>query len=296
MHRLSITLTFLFGLFCLVYSCQNNKTGNEINSENTNTSLLGNKEEIEVLYDYIPSYEKQKIDGKVVIDTNYRKVKKERRIFRKGKTYTYKATYLSDKNDTLSVEKIEFEGTGERMHVEWREPNPKEVQDRVIFNFFWKKEDSLKFVTEPRINKKFTYALSWQKSKAQGIIENEEKVWIHPIRYNQYLFTQVAPYPEAELPLFVGKKWQKLRKMYDGQLDWNYAKIQNDYVVKGKETLETPFGELHDCWYIEAESNFHMGKSLLNFHFHKEHGFVKMFYTNYIGDKLIVEIVSIDTQ
>lgn len=252
---------------------------------------------IDTLFDYKPLYKENIVDGKTIIDTTYQAIKKERRIFRKGRTYTYKATYLSPNKDTLSIEKVEMISTGKRIKIDWMETQPKhQIQDQIFYHFYWTQEDSAKFVNNPTINSQYPYANLWQKNIEQGIIENEEQVWIHPPRFNQYRFTQVCPYPEVQRPLYVDKEWFGGLQMYDGQGDWDYAQIKQRYKVIRHETLKLPFTKPSQCWLIQSESKFHLGHCFLDYYFHQEYGFVKMTYKNYINEILILELIDVTDQ
>ncbi|PKQ63554.1 hypothetical protein BZG02_09285 [Labilibaculum filiforme] len=41
-----------------------------------------------------------------------------------------------------------------------------------------------------------------------GIIENENRIWLHPPRNDQYQIHEYTPFPEVRFPLKVGSKWE----------------------------------------------------------------------------------------
>ncbi len=136
------------------------------------------------------------------------KIPKYRIIYPAGRTYTYEATYIGVEGDTLSQEKVEWVATGKRTEFS---PNR---QDILVYKYYYSQEDSTRFVQKPTINKKMNYAQGWQIEKEEGIIENVKNVWLHPMRHNQYSFTQVAPYPHLRYPLKIGNKWSTSLHQY----------------------------------------------------------------------------------
>ena len=45
------------------------------------------------------------------------------------------------------------------------------------------------------------FSLGWTTNDTTGMIENEQKTWIHPPRHNQYTMNEIAPFPEPDEPL-----------------------------------------------------------------------------------------------
>jgi len=140
-----------------------------------------------------------------------------------------------------------------------------------------------------------TGLVEWTSLSIVGIIENVEKIWMHPFRRNQYNFTEVAPFPQVEFPLKIGKKWSdnsiRPGKSYG---DWSNKQISSTFEVKAKENIVTKFGKINDCWRIFAESEFDFGKSTLEYWFNEELGFVKFNYTNYGNQTLEIELIKVE--
>jgi len=128
-------------------------------------------------------------------------VPKVRRIFRKGVSYLYRADYYDKDNQIITSDYVKISGTGERWSMQ------PELQDVIQLAFGYSEEDKLKIEADP-INK--TSNLQWNTTTTEGIIENEDRVWIHPIRHNQYIFTEVAPFPEIELPASIKKNMERI--------------------------------------------------------------------------------------
>jgi hypothetical protein len=204
------------------------------------------------------------------------------RIFIAEKTYIYSALYLGPNNDTLSNETIIMQPTGKP----WDQAPETQTVAHYIFNF--SRKNKITFTKNP-INKSLDKGSSWIKDTVEGVGESPESVWIHPFRSNQYIFTEVAPFPEAILPLYVGNSWTvDVDIAANAWGDWKNSKVTSTYKVVAKEDKKYSFGALKDCWKIQAEGTFKGGDSELVAYFHPEYGFVEMNYKNYLGQKLLL--------
>lgn len=212
-----------------------------------------------------------------------RKIPKKRIIFRKGKTYHYKAIYTGSNNDTLSNSFVYMKTTGER----WEEQP--ESQDLVYYEFPDYKADSIR-LSNHFINREFQ---SWTREKGEGVTENIERVWIHPIRANQYKFTEVAPFPEVELPLQKGKKWVNITNGIKAWGEWDGQTVKNKYKITGKTFYQLEDFTI-DCWIIKSVAKCQSGKSKLITLFNEDYGFVKMDYQNYENEKLVFELMDVE--
>ena len=164
-----------------------------------------------------------------------------------------------------------------------------EKQDLVYYLFPNYKADSIK-LSNHFINKEYQ---NWTGKNGQGIIENIENVWIHPIQSNQYKFTEVAPFPEANLPLQKGKKWEGTTTGIIGWGEWDGQTVKSKYKISGQEIYL--LGDLKiDCWVIKSVARCSSGKSKLTTLFNEEYGFVKMEYQNYENEKLVFELIKME--
>lgn len=211
-------------------------------------------------------------------------VPKIRRIFRKGVTYVYSAHYYDQNNQIITSEIVKIIGTGERWEVQ------PEAQDVVKLVFETSEEDRIKIESNP-INKTANHG--WTTNTTEGIIENNNTVWIHPIRHNQYLFTEVAAFPEIKLPAVVGKTWSSNISGLGGWGDWDDMTINSSYEITDRVNIMLMAGELQ-CWEIFARSTFELGESKALFYFNEDYGFVRMEYVNYENQKLIFELEKVE--
>ena len=111
-----------------------------------------------------------------------------------------------------------------------------------------------------------------------------------PFRYNQYNFTEVAPFPRVKFPLEIGKEWTGGLSIQEGWGDWDNTKGNFTYKITAKEKIETNFGEINSCWKIESVAKYNFGESIFNYWFNEGLGFVKMEYYNYGNQRLVIEI------
>ncbi|MFV0390790.1 MAG: hypothetical protein ACK5KP_02725 [Paludibacteraceae bacterium] len=212
-----------------------------------------------------------------------RRIPKIRKIFKAGKVYYYKAIYIASNNHTLSNSNVIMKATGERW--EWQP----EKQDLVYYEFPNYKADSIKLRNHD-INKELQL---WKNQTGEGVIENFERVWMHPIRINQYKFTEIAPFPAVQFPLIKGKKWGNTTMIDEGWGEWNGETVEYKYKITGRTTFQLDDFQI-DCWIIKSASKCSLGKSKLTTYFNDEYGFVKMIYKNYKNEKLVFELIKVE--
>ncbi len=214
------------------------------------------------------------------------RIEKKRDVFEPCRTITYRAKFYNENGGLISNETIEVVPTGNR----W-EHQP-EKQDEIIINYYFN-PDSVKFINSFQLNKSILNR-KWQNQKTTGIIENVEKIWTHPFRSNQYNFTQVAPFPQIELPVEKGKKWKDNKiSLGEGFGDWNNMKVKSEFEVIEHSDIQTEYGKFKNSWKIRAVSTFPLGQSELVYWYHKNYGFVKLEYMNYGNQRLEIEIIEI---
>ena len=243
----------------------------------------------DTLYDVERMYEPPKngITPNINFDSlefTERRIPKIRRIFKAGRVYHYKAIYIGLNNDTLSNSLVNIRTTGLR----WDQQPEK--QDLIYYEFPGYKADSAK-LSDHKINKEFQI---WTDNNATGVIENVERVWMHPIRVNQYKFTEVAPFPEVFFPLQNGKKWDGGETpIYKGWGEWCGQTVKSKYKIAGKAIFLFKGSEI-SCWVIKSISKCPSGKSKLITLFNENFGFVKMEYQNYEKEKLVFELIKME--
>lgn len=217
------------------------------------------------------------------------RIEKRRTVFKPCRTVLFNAKFYSSSGEIISNEFISITPTGKRWEYQ------PEKQDEIEIKYDFSETDTTK-TNQHKLNKGWINQ-GWTAKETTGIIENVEKVWTHPFRSNQYDFTQVAPFPQVELPLHIGKKWTDNNiSLKEGFGDWSFMKVVSDFEVLEKTDVVTGHGTFKNCWKIKGVSDFPLGISELIYYFDEQYGFVKLLYTNYGGQKLDIEVVKITEQ
>jgi hypothetical protein len=194
--------------------------------------------------------------------------------------YTYEATYIDSLGQVLTKEVISIHPTEEIWQAD-----PKQTLADYSINY--KKEDSLKYGQFPLNNKQ----RAWFRDYQEGVLEDSARLWMHPIRSNQYLLTEVAPFPEIRFPLQKDRSW-------DGTL-WIYpafgsfqGTVGYQYKEEAEEVRKYSFGNL-TCWKISAiATHDRLGSSTAIFYFNVDFGITEMHYTFYNAQKMTFILTS----
>lgn len=200
--------------------------------------------------------------------------------FERGKKMIYQVEYRDSLETLISSEIIEIIGTDEKTHFS-------EHQDKIFYNFLYSSADSAIFVNYPRLYPAFTYSKSWQETFSQGIIHDTTRLWMHPLRANQYRFTQDSPFPHVVFPVEVGKKWQGFGRT---GTDHKTRVISNYKAVK-HASYKGLIGEINDCWFISSISDFKGIENKLNMVYHQSKGFLLFDYILHNGDRVTIEFM-----
>lgn len=128
-----------------------------------------------------------------------------------------------------------------------------------------------------------------------GVIENNLRIWKHPLRIYQFNILQYSPFPSVHFPLKVGNQWDYTLETAcrEGLKEWVECEVihcKSTYEIVRKEKLKTPLGMLN-CYVIESEAISELTKSNLTAYFHKKYGFVKFEYLNIDGNRLVIEVI-----
>ncbi|MEX0595783.1 MAG: hypothetical protein WD512_04715, partial [Candidatus Paceibacterota bacterium] len=117
-----------------------------------------------------------------------------------------------------------------------------------------------------------------------GFADNETQFWIHPFRSNQYVYTEIAPFPSIYYEhLKVGEKWEEKIFILFGWGKFK-GKVKSTYEVVGVEPYDYKGEIIEDCWLIEASGEHNkLGTSKISYLFHPQFGFLYMKYLIYNG-------------
>lgn len=128
-----------------------------------------------------------------------------------------------------------------------------------------------------------------------GVIENDVRIWKHPLRIYEFNISQYSPFPSVHFPLKVGNKWNYTLKTACKRHSEKWVKCdiihcESTYEIVRKEKLMTRFGKLN-CYVIESEAVSELTKASLTAYFHEEYGFIKYDYVNIDGSRLVIEMI-----
>lgn len=117
-----------------------------------------------------------------------------------------------------------------------------------------------------------------------GYLDSDTRFWIHPFRSNQYVYTEITPFPSIDYKkLLVGAKWEHKLFILFGWGKFK-GKVKSRYEVVGVETYDYQGEILEDCWLVEAEAEHSkLGISTITYLFHPDFGFLYMKYHIYNG-------------
>lgn len=204
-------------------------------------------------------------------------------IFNPNRTYSYQAIFVSPSGDTLTREQITLQPNGQPWKYD-------KTQTAFEIKYNNTPEDSLTFlsyVNPQSKKKKKPQSYVWIDAETTGAIEDGQQVWMHPIRSNQYNYTEIAPFPKVMLDsLKAGGEWNNALLIMMG---WGAfkGKVDNHYQAVRQETRKYGSLTLESCWLIRSVGKHSkLGNSYLDFYFHPKYGFVEMNYRFYDGAKI----------
>ncbi|KXX66519.1 hypothetical protein AVL50_31840 [Flammeovirga sp. SJP92] len=218
-------------------------------------------------------------------DTLLDLIERKTTVFQPCREMIYQTKFSDKNNEIISSGRIKMMATGRK----WKFQPEKQVE--VALQYEYTAEDYEK-CKEHQLNTKLGFD-HWINEATEGVIENVEKVWMHPFRFNQYTFTEVAPFPEVIFPLSIGKSWTGRLSLQEGWGDWENSSGSFKYKVVARENIGTKYAEIQNCWKIESKATYSFGESKLNYWFHEELGFVKFEYLNYGHQKLMIELAEV---
>jgi len=260
----------------------------EENKSTENISLLNY--DIICSPDPMPRYDGNKVtllddNQNPIRDTIISQIEKRRDVFKPCRHMIYRAIWKSKSGQVITDSRIKMMATGLRWDVQ------PEIQDEIVIQVEFSERD--KEQTKKYQLNKGILDRRWMEQGIEGVIENVEEIWMHPFRFNQFNFTEVAPFPEIKFPLNIGKTWTGQLRIMEGWGDWTNYSGNFEYEVVANEGITTKFGSIENCWHIKSKSNYPFGNSTLDYWFNESLGYVKKEYKNYGEQTLSIELEEI---
>lgn len=229
-----------------------------------------------------------------------------RSLYKADRQYNFVATYIAPNGDTLTTETVSLKASSEAWAAQ-----ASQYAYKLIYNFT--PEDSAFFAQQPNPKTKKAkkpVAYDWNRSITTGAVEDSTELWMHPFRENQYVYTEVAPFPEVRWnKLYPDSTWGTTLYILNG---WGAFKgvLSARYTIAGQEDRQLNKLELKDCWRIESVGKHRKfknplislivgngktkGTSYHNFYYHPDYGFTEMYYTFYDGTKISFVLDSVE--
>jgi hypothetical protein len=191
-------------------------------------------------------------------------------IFTYDKEFIYIVQYHNNELDITTNEKIFLTITGNL----WTKATE---QKEAIWQYHTKSKTKLMF--------KDQFSLGWLSTDTTGIIENDEKIWLHPPRNNQYTLTEIAPFPDFRKNKQVGDSYSSITFMGTGLGPWKGKKVKCNYSITniGK-------GIEDSIWTIKATSEFKGKINNCEFIYSDKRGFISMSYSFFNGDSMTMKL------
>lgn len=207
------------------------------------------------------------------LDTIKKRLQKTYDVFTPCEINVYEAIYKSRRGAVLSIGYIKTLPTGNR----WK--FAKEIQNELKIEYELPNKKTRDLLERNNINKGNN--LEWTGMTSEGVIENEDEIFMHPFRSNQYAFTEIAPFPEIQKPIEVGQKWKGELSIGTGYGEWSNTVFKNKYKVIARAEKMVMGTKMKDCYKIRAtQKNRRLGKSTLEYWYHPSYGFFEFNYVN----------------
>lgn len=220
------------------------------------------------------SFQEIKCDPELVVGNS--------KIFTPCKSFIYSAKYWNDSHELISQSHVQM--------TPFKETAPDAINSELLSNLQFTYDDAeVEFIRSFNINTEFE-GRSWLRNVSSLYKEDDNDVWMQPFRENQFVFTQIAPFPSVSLPLALGKQWTSNLIIYEGWGDWNNQQLISNYQVIENSKLTLGIGTLENVWHISSYVETAFGTSTHDFWFHESYGFVKMLYKNFHGQLLLFEL------
>lgn len=210
-------------------------------------------------------------------------------VFRPCQTLTYDTEYFDEDSMLLVKSDVFIKYLGKMWSA-----SPKNQQE-VLMGYDYDEQGRLSYEEHTSINKSLSSL--WQRTSITGVLENENEIWMHPFRSNQFISLEVAPFPEIRYPLEIGNFWSGSINMGEGWGEWENETVYSYYeIVDSGVDVETEYGMISDCWLVRAKSDFKEGRSHLDLYFSPELGFVKFEYINYKKHRITISLKEVSKE
>jgi hypothetical protein len=158
------------------------------------------------------------------------------------------------------------------------------------------KLDSLK---QCKVNWVYQIEKIHNKTFGTGVIENTNRVWMHPPRQYEFSILEYSPFPFVKFPIVINSKWNWELSLGKSWANQELGVLPDDvmkyeYHLDAETALDVPFlPEKLNCFRIIAESINPKFDSKLESYYNTKYGFVELKYTNIDKSTMHFKLVGI---
>ena len=138
-----------------------------------------------------------------------------------------------------------------------------------------------------------------EKIGSTGVIEEKNRVWLHPPRIGEFKMLEYSPFPEIVFPLIENQQWSRelsLSKYWENK-EFNLKGtdvLKFLYEYRGSKKFRLIFNnEEVDCFDIYAASKNMESRTSFSGLYFKKYGFVKMKFENVDKSRILLELESV---
>lgn len=107
-----------------------------------------------------------------------------------------------------------------------------------------------------------------------GVVENSERIWLHPPRLDFLKFTELTAFPEVQFPAKENSEWSSTLKIGAGWSEWQGEKVKSRYTLSNNSELAIT----DSCYVVSATSNSKLGTFKTAYKFCINSGFEYIHY------------------
>lgn len=194
------------------------------------------------------------------------KVEMKHNYWAKGRIYRYNSIFKDRLGYAVTSDSVNIIPTGNIWEID-----TKQTLANYVIKF--DSSDSSRLASNPLNGVRKV----WRKNYQEGVISNDTLLWMHPIRSNQYVLTEVAPFPMVKFPISEGRSWKNTLWIYKAFGTFE-GTVECVYKVDKPELRKYTFDEIL-CWKIEANAmHDKLGLSTITIYFNEKIGFVEFDY------------------
>jgi hypothetical protein len=220
-------------------------------------------------------------DGNKKTVTEYDTLRPLGKIYGCGRQYFYHTKYFDANTHLLSSGKMTITGSNDWFSNDY-------PQTKIRYDFPYRIQDSMLF------SKKLSACQLWQSGNNEGVLETDKRIWIHPVRSNQFVETEIMAFPEINLPAEIGKKWSYVLIVEEGGWGkWAGSEVENIYEITSK-TSKIIKDKNFDCWVVQAKTKHYnngvIDSSYTRLLFNERLGFVEISHKLHNQDSIAFDM------